>query len=181
MAIIGRARDAGNEQAAGESRPPGTTMVVAQHRRRLVEILYQSGTPIDDIVESLKPQFPSANRRNIESDIHIIRSRWKEQVRDVFGSDVRSWFVYTALGDRRRAIEAGNLQLAYSISRDLAKLAGVNLADLTVEHSARSEDGTKTVTFLELMQEERRRKQLPPADFEVIRSEPLTETEGSAE
>lgn len=148
-------------------------MVVAQQRRQLVEILYQAGTPIDDIVESLKPKFPSANRRNVESDINIIRTRWRDQVRDVFGSDVRSWFVYTALGDRRRAIEAGDLKLAYSITRDLAKLAGVNLSDLTVEHSARSEDGQKTATFLELMQEERRRKQLPPADFEVIKSEPL--------
>jgi hypothetical protein len=148
-------------------------MAVAQARRRVVEVLYQAGTPVDDIVESLKPDFESANRRNIEADIHIIRTRWKDQVRDVFGSDVRSWFVYTALGDRRRAIEAGNLQLAYSISRDLAKLAGVNLSDLTVEHSTRVEGGQKVATFMELMQEERRRKQLPPADFEVLKSEPL--------
>jgi len=149
------------------------TEVHVQQRRRAVELLYQSGTQIDDIVATLAGEFESANRRNVQADIHLIRERWREQVREVFGSDVRSWFVYTALGDRRRAIESGDLKLAYSIARDLAKLAGINLADLTVEFGARGEGGQKVATFLELMQEERRRKQLPPADFVVLKSEPM--------
>lgn len=167
MAIIG----APKANAAGVR--VRSTDVQVQKRRQVVELLYQAGMPIDDIVATIAGDFESANRRNVESDIHLIRERWREQVRDVFGSDVRSWFVYTALGDRRRAIEGGDLKLAYSIARDLAKLAGVNLSDLTVELGARGEGGQKVATFLELMQEERRRKQLPPADFVVTASEPM--------
>lgn len=165
MAIIGNAK-----QDAVATR---STDVQVQARRRAVELLYQAGTPIDDIVAGLADKFESANRRNVANDIHLIRQRWRDQVQDVFGSDVRSWFVYTALGDRLRAIESGDLKLAYSIARDLAKLAGVNLSDLTVELGARGEGGQKIATFLELMQEERRRKQLPPADFVVLKSEPM--------
>lgn len=165
MAIIGKPK-----ANAVASR---ATDIQVQKRRQVVELLYQAGTPIDDIVATIAGDFESANRRNVENDIHLIRQRWREQVQDVFGSDVRSWFVYTALGDRRRAIEGGDLKLAYSIARDLAKLAGVNLADLTVELGARGEGGGKIATFLELMQEERRRKQLPPADFVVLKSEPM--------
>lgn len=150
--------------AAGQ--PPKATQIQAQQRREAVENLYRRGVHVDGIVDRLLPEFPSANKRNVEADIHLIRERWREQVRIVFDDDVRSWFVFAALEDRVRAIESGHLKLAYAIARDIAKLAGVNLADLTVEHKNRDED--RLMTWVDLMAQERSRRQLPPADFVVV-------------
>lgn len=146
---------------------PKSTQVQAQHRREAVEDLYRRGVHVDGIVDRLIAKFPTANKRNVEADIHLIRERWREQVRLVFDDDVRSWFVFAALEDRVRAIDAGDLKLAYAIARDIAKLAGVNLADLTVDHRNRAAED-RVLTWVELMAQERARRQLPPADFVVI-------------
>lgn len=162
-----RKRKGGKRKARGLV--PKSTQAAAHARRRAVEDLYRRGVHVDDIVDQLLPKFPSANKRNVEGDIHLIRERWREQVRFVFDDDVRSWFVFSALDDRARAIKEGDLKLAYAIARDIAKLAGVNLSDLTVDD--RRSDAGRAMSWLELMQAERARKQLPAADFVVVEDE----------
>ena len=143
--------------------------MVVTRRRSLVESLYRQGLSTADIADQASKEFPSATERNVTNDIYVIRTRWKEQVREVFDNDVRSWFVYIALSDRAAAIKAGDLKLAYNIARDLAKLAGINLTDLVVDHRDRPVE--KIMTWIELMAAERERKGLPPADYRSVTAE----------
>ena len=141
---------------------------MVQKRRDLVETLYRSGVGRATIVRMGAQELGSSANvtlRNIDSDIVLIRKKWKEQAVEIFSEDVSSWWISVALADRRAAQAAGDHRLAYQIAKDIAKMAGVNLSDLTIHHTG---DKAETLTWLELMNRERENKHLVPADFEVV-------------
>lgn len=141
------------------------TAVQAPARRRLVERLYRNGLTIPEIQIEAAKHFKTANFRNIQSDVAITRAKWRDQAREFFAEEAEPWFVHVALADRVRAIEQGDLKLAYAIAKDLAKMAGVDLAEPTPGGNRAVE---RFMTWLEFMQAERERKGLPAGDVQVV-------------